>query len=306
MAICTKSPNSLIIYNTSTKTSRTLDLAMTPNCISISEDGHKAAIGYSVANISYVDLDAGSILKDVSINYVPFDIVIGDNSWCYVTPTTGQWVAFTNVNLQSGQVVRCNNIYRTYERTIIKKVPGQPYMVGTCTVLSPSGIDTYKLSNGLIVDTIGHYHTDGGNIWVSRDSKKVYTRTKKIYQFPKYDLGYYAFEPSIYGQLDATFDFISGFDECQSINSFFGTCYSTWSTNADQGIIIQYNTTNLNKIRTYTLSKITIDNSTYSFDARYIFVNKAGSELYAIKNVRSSNNMDYWTLEKITVDATGN
>lgn len=303
MAICTKSPNSLILFNTSTKTFNTIGLSMTPNCVSVSEDGHNAVIGYSVAYVSYIDLDNSRILKNYAINCIPFDIVLGDNFWCYIAPATGQNIDLVNLNLDSGQLISCNNLNRMYEKTIIKKVPGQPFMMGTCTALSPSGIETYNISKGIANDTIGHYHVDAGNLWISEDAKKVYTQGKKVYLFQKQDILYHFDTPSIYGQIETGMNYISGFDECQAINSFFITYYSTYSPSGYPGVIEQFNTTNLNKIKSYTVSPVSTDGSAtkYLTDARYIFVNEEGSELYALKNLKVNYNRDFWTIEKFII-----
>jgi hypothetical protein len=303
MAICTKSPNSLILYNTSSKTFNTIGLNMTPNCISMSEDGHKAVIGYSVAYVSYIDLDNSQIIKDYAINCIPFDIVLGDNFWCYIAPATGQNTDLVNLNLDSGQLVSCNSLNRMYEKTIIKKVPGQPFMKGTCTALSPSGVETYDISKGIANDTIGHYHVDAYNLWISKDATKVYTQAKKVYLFLKHDILYHFDNPSIYGQIETSMNYISGFDECQAINSFFITYYGIYSPTGYPGVIEQFNTTNLNLIKSYTLSSVSTDGSPtkYLTDAKYIFVNKEGSELYAVKNLKTNYNKDFWTIEKFVI-----
>ena len=37
--------------------------------------------------------------------------------------------------------------------------------------------------------------------------------------------------------------------------------------------------------------------SVYETGARYIFVNKEGSLLFAVKNIKESYNKEYWTIE---------
>ena len=77
MAICTKSPNQLILLNTATQHSDTIPLQKTPNCISFSEDGQKAVIGYSVASVGYFDVGSRVITEEYNIDCVPYDIVLG-------------------------------------------------------------------------------------------------------------------------------------------------------------------------------------------------------------------------------------
>ena len=93
MAICTVTPNSLIIFNTTTNKSNTIPLSYSPNCIGLSEDGHKAMIGYSVPVVSYIDIDNLKITRDYTIDCVSYDIVLGGNGWCYITPAVEQWTA---------------------------------------------------------------------------------------------------------------------------------------------------------------------------------------------------------------------
>ena len=135
MAICTKSPDKLIVFNTNANEADTISLTSTPNCVSLSEDGHKAVIGYSEPSVSYVDIDNLEITEDYTIDCVPYDIVLGDNGWCYITPTVGQWVFFRNLNLNTGQLIIGKNGNTIYERTIIiradelEPMVAQPHMV---------------------------------------------------------------------------------------------------------------------------------------------------------------------------------
>jgi hypothetical protein len=305
MAIITKSPNSLILFNTVTKTFNTIDLSMTPKCISIAEDGHKAVIGYTVAYASYIDLDNPRIIKDFTITCIPFDIVLGDNAWCYIAPATGDFINLLNLNLESGQMVSCNNWNRMYQATIIKKVPGQPYLMGTCTALSPSGIETFSISKGIANDSIGHYHVDAGNLWISGDATKLYTQGKNVYLFLKHDVIYHFDGPSMYGQIVTNFDYLSAFSECQATNSFFISYYSSYNSSGSQSVIQQYNTTNLNQIKSYNVAPVYITEggitTKYMTDARFVFVTKDGSELYAVKNLKANYSKDYCTLEKLQI-----
>jgi hypothetical protein len=301
IAICTKSPNSLILFNTRTRSINTVSLNMTPGCISLSEDGHKAVIGYSVSYVSYIDIDNAQIIKDYIINCIPYDIVLGDNQWCYIAPAAGQHTDLQNLNLDSGQLISCHNNNSMYEKTIIKKVPGQSYMMGTCTALSPSGIQTFDISKGIANDSVGHYHVDAWNIWISDDGSKLYTQAKNVYLFQKHDVIYHFDNPPLYGQFVTSMNYISGFDDCQANNTIFITYYTPYFPSGYPGVIEQYNTTSLNLVKSYNVSSVAIDGSStqYLTDARYIFVNKEGTELYAVKNLKANYKMDFWTIEKI-------
>jgi hypothetical protein len=308
MVICTKSPNSLIIFNSATSESNTILLNMTPNCVSISEDGHKAVIGYTVSSISYIDIDTREILQDFAIDCIPYDIVLGDDGWCYITPSSGQFVSLLNLNVISGQFFSGTSLNILYEKTIIRKVHGKPNMIGTRTNLSPTGILMFDLSKGTANDTIGYYHIDIGNFWISEDGTKMYDATKKVYQFQKYDLSYHFDAPAIFGQIESDLARITAFDECPAISSVFIASFNEYYQSGYPSVIEQFNTTNLNKIKTFTTSSVFVtDNgirTQYLTDARFIFVNKEGSVLYALKNLKVNYDKDRWSVETFQINNT--
>jgi hypothetical protein len=309
MAICTKSPNSLIIFNTNTNESKTLPLSFVPNCVSLSEHSDTAVIGYSVSRISYIDIAKPEIIKDFSIDCIPYDIVLGENDWCYLTPTTDQWVYMRNLNLNSGNLIAGLNRNMIYERTILKKIPGKPYMVGSHTGLVPNGILIFDLTKGISNDTISYYHESVGMYWISADATKLYTGTKLVYKLPEYDGGFYTDAPPIYGQIESERGSICALDECQATNSIFTTSSDYYYQSGNSSNIEQFNLTNFDKIKTYTVSPVLVSVSgiitLYQTSAWYIFVNKEGSNLYALKNLREDYNKDYWTIEIIHPDVSG-
>ncbi len=309
MVICTKSPNTLIVFNTNTSESNTISLSRTPNCISLSEDGHKAAIGYSVAEVSFFDIDRLEITADYTIDCIPYDIVLGDNGWCYVTPLASNWDYFRNLNLISGELIVNPNSTIIFGRTILRKVFEKPYLVATKPDNSPTGLLIFDVTAGIARDTIAYYHADIGNFWISDDGTRLYSRTKKVYSLPEYNGEYNFTLPPVYGIIDTEFYNISGLDECRAINSIF-----VFSSYFDYPYLIaarieQYSTINLNKTKTFQLSPVSVTEGDitllYQTSPKYIFVNKEGSTLYAIKNLNENAHKDYWTIEAIKLDNPG-
>jgi len=306
MAICTSNPNSLIIFNTNNNETNTIPLDKTPGCVSISEDGHKAVIGCTVSSVLYIDIDNLEIIADLSVDCIPYDIVLGNNSWCYITPSTGQWAYLRNLDLNTGELIAGTNSWLVYEKTIIRKVNAKPYMVGTRPHLSPTGILIFDISKGKASDTISYYHEDVGNCWISVDGTRLYARTKKVYSVPGYDYDYHPFPPPVYGQIETGFYNISGLDECRAINSIFiFSSYFDYPA-AMATLIQQFNTTNLNLIRSINVSPVLVDENgiktLFQAEPRYIFVNRDGTALYAIKNLKENYNKDYWTIESFRLD----
>ncbi|MFZ0282405.1 MAG: hypothetical protein WAL29_12185 [Bacteroidales bacterium] len=305
MAICTRSPNSLIVFNTAANESVTIPLDMSPNCVNISEDGKKAVIGYSVSSISYFDLETLSITEDFTVDCIPFDIVLCDNNWCYITPTEDQWVYFRNLNLSTGELILGRNRSTVYERTLIKKIPGKQYLVGSRLGLSPTGILIFDVTKGRASDTISYYHESIENFWISTDGAKLYSGTGTVYSVPDYDTEFHTDSPPVFGELDTEYNCVSAFDECPVISSVFVTSSVFHFQPGYSPLIEQFSTTNLNKIKTFTVSPVSLKENgittQYETSARFIFVNKEGTRLYALKNLKQNYNKDHWTMETLKI-----
>jgi hypothetical protein len=191
-----------------------------------------------------------------------------------------------------------------YEKTYIRKVPGKPYLVCTRPMLSPTGIIIYDITSGIANETITYYHTSIGKFLISEDTTRLYGSYKDVYVLPPYDAQFHSSSPAIIGQIDSEFNTICAIDECPAINSIFAAFsiynYSSGVTETSS-YIDQYSTTNLGRIREFNVSPVYVTengiNSVYETGARYVFVNKEGSMLFAVKNLKESYNKEYWTIE---------
>lgn len=302
MAICTKSPNSLILFNTNTGKSNTIPLSKTPACISLSEDGGSAVIGYSVASLSYIDLNKQEISKEYELDCLPYDVVLSGN-WCYFTPTIDQWVFFRSLNLNTGAITVGKNWSTLYERALIKKIPGKPYLVGTNMGLSTSGILIFDISKGIASDTITNWFESTGKFWLSEDGKKMYSSLKKVYPIPQYDYLYHPLSPPIYGQIEGS-KYIQAFDECAKKNVFFAASGEYSFSEATTPKIEVYDLVNLNKLKDIDVSTIskTISGYNNQINIKFIFADATGTNLYVIKNLYNSTSLNNWSIEQISLN----
>lgn len=301
MAICTKSPNQLILLNTVSRHSDTIPLDKTPNCISFSEDGQTAVIGYSVASVGYIDISKREFTAEHAIDCIPFDIVLGDNEWCYITPNDDQWVQLRSLNLNSGALFVSPLLSQIYEKTMIKKIPGKTVMVGTQTPVSPSGLLLFDLSAGQASDTITRYHETIDRFWISKDSTHLYAAYGNVYTIPEYDGEYHANSPPVYGNIGAELYYISALDDCPVINSVFAGSANYHYQTGLSSEIHQFNATNLNKTGTFTIKPVWLNisgnTSLYYTFPRFIFVNNEGTTMYVLKGLRQDYNIEGWFME---------
>lgn len=303
MAVCTKSPNQLILFNTVSGDSDTIALEKTPSCISISSDGHKAVIGYTVASVSYIDLDACEIIDDYDIDCMPFDIVFGEAGWCYITPTEDQWVYMRNLNLTTGQV--SSGTYQIYEKTLIRKVPAEDYLIGSSLGLSPSGLMVFDVTTGEVKPEVTSYHESVGHFWLSKDGKKVYSAYGKIYWVPEYVGSSHGTDAPSFGNFNLNYAYITALDDCPAISSVFYSTSSAFYQEGTSSLIEQYNSTNLNKIKSYNVSPahLTIHGTVVPYETtpRFIFINKEGNRMHVIKVLRPDYDIDGWLVETIAL-----
>ncbi len=303
MAICTKSPNQLLLFNTVSGENDTIPLDKTPSCISFSEDGHKAVMGFSVASVAYVDVDKGEITAEYGIDCIPFDIAYGENGWCYITPVSDQWVMLRNLNLSTGEVVTSATATSIYEKTVIRKVPGKPFMAGSQLGLSPSSLLIFDLNAGQAKDAVAQYHESIGHFWLSKDGARLYAAYGNVYTLPAYDGQFHPSSPPVYGNIDSELAYIYALDECPSISSVFVSSSNYYWQTGNSSLIEQFNTTSLNKIKTYNVLPVWLNlagtGSMYETTPRFIFVNKDGTAMYVIKSLKSDYNVDGWFMETI-------
>jgi hypothetical protein len=305
LAVCTKSPNQLILYDTDTWESDTIALDRTPACISISEDGHRAVVGYSVASVSYIDLDAVTITDDYSIGCIPYDIVLGENGWCYITPLEDQWEMMHNLDLNTGQVITGTNHTVIYEKTQIKKVPGKSYMVGSRTTISPTGLLLFDLTEGKVKEDVTYYHESMGHFWISKDGSRIYSASGNVYRMPEFDGLFNGSSAPVYGNFGINYMYISALDDCPAINSVIFSKSDGWYQPGYSSLIEQYDATNLNRTKTYNVSPVRLNvrgkEVQYETTPRFIFINKEGTAMHVLKVPRPDYNVDGWLMETISL-----
>ena len=305
MAICTKSPDQLLLINTASGEADTIKLEKTPNCVSFSEDGQKAVIGYSVASVGYIDIPTRQITAEYNIDCIPSDIVLGENGWCYITPVSDQWEKLRNLNLNTSQLITSSTAEGIYEKTVIRKVPGKSIMAGSMVTLSPTSLLLFDLTGGQAKDEVTRYHEPIGTFWFSKDGARMYAAYGNVYTLPEYDGQFHSSSPPVYGNINSELLYIDALDECPGINSVFFSSSDYWFQPGTSSLIEQFNATNLDKIRTFNVSPVWLNltGTSIMFETcpRYIFVKKDGSAMYVIKALRPDYGIEGWLMETIDI-----
>ena len=303
MAICSKSPDRLFLYNTITDLTDTIYLDKSPVCVSISEDGHRAVVGYSVAVISHIDLDNREIIADYNIDCVPYDLVVGENNWCYITPESDQWTRLRNLDLNTGQLIVSPSSTLIYEQTLIRKVPGKSFLAGSQTSLSPTSLLIFDVTEGQAKDALSTHHEYIGSFWLSKNGARIYTMYRQVYNLPEYDGQYHSDELSLFGNINTDQQHIHALDDCPAIKSLFAYSAQYWFDSGNSTLIEQFSTSSLQKIRSFNVSPemLNLVGTIISYETtpRHIFVNSEGTTMCVIKILKPDYNIDGWFIEEM-------
>lgn len=303
MYLLTESPNKLLVKTDAGETFTPVTLGRIPNCIDVSADGKTIAIGY---NQAYVDLFSAETLeriKQVETDCVPFDLVLGENGWCYLAPDEDQWVHFYSLNLETGVTFRSSSYTNFYEKTLLVKMPGKPLIYATCTGLSPQGLQIVNIEKGAANDTVPRWHEETGNrIWISNDGSRIIAGDKEVHPRPDYSKNIYQQDLPKLGKIVIPRNYIRSLDYNEKLKCYFaaGSDY-VWT--ADNGQTIYQ----VDEISLSAVKSIKVNNypGTLSgrnnppMDVHYVFSDSQGTKLYAIKNVERYLEMHIWALEII-------
>lgn len=301
--VLTQKPNQLLYKLADDDSLYTVPLSKAPNCIDVSKDGKTLAIGYNQAVVDLFDAQSFEVKRSYETDCVPFDIVIGENDWCYIAPDVDQWTYLYSLNLNTGVTFRAGTNGTIYEKTIIIKAPDQPLLYATRTGLTPGGILAVNIGDGAAKDTIPLWMVETGPaIWLTSDSKKLIAANKKIFKTPDYVPSVFNMDLSVVGSVDIPRNIIKSLDYCEVLKSYFvvGSDYHWTAYNAETIYQIDaesYTATKSVKVLPYPGYLSNQYNP--GMDIHHVFSNKPGTKLFALKNVSYELEMDKWALEII-------
>jgi len=307
LLVTTKIPNQLIVFNASDNTQTIIPLDKSPNCISIAEDGKKAVIGYDLAAVSLIDLQTKMLTKTIETDCIPFDIVYGDNNWCYLMPETGNFEYLRSLNLETSQLTKSTKYGQIYAKMIIRKVPGKPYLLGSNTQVSSNGLIMADISKGIAKDTMPYWFIDTNNFWLSPKGDRIYTGVKNIHRTPVFTTKEtYFYNLDIIGTLKPQKESIVWVDHCEANGSIFMALSSRYYESVPYSFIEQIDAGNYNSKKLFETAKyITTINGTksaYKTTAKFVFANSSGNQIFIIKNVLEEYKTQAWSIEVIPIN----
>jgi len=294
--LLTKSPNSLIVKRADSDSLQVYPLDKTPNCIDVTAGGDTIVIGYNQAIVDLFNARTIEKIRTYETDCIPFDIVFGDNGWCYLAPDKDQWVKFFSLNLKNGKNYSTTN-QLFYEKTTIRKMPGQPFLYTW-----GSGLSIINIEKGVPNEIIPRWlESSGGNIWLSADGKKMFGGYKTIYRTPEYNDNTSQLQNLLaIGTIDIPQQVIQTLDICQSQKCLYAVGSDYFWSAYNASTIYQINETSYASEKSMKVKPYPgILNNQYNpdMDVSYVFSNSEGTKLYALKNVKYDLKLDVWAIE---------
>jgi hypothetical protein len=166
------SPPQLQIYEPESNTTFSVNLPLTPNCVSVSPDGLRAVVGHN-AWISEVDLSTRTLVRTIPIAADVLAVVHGGNGYAYAFSTRD---TVHSVHLATQGVT---NSYSWRDPAVARLHPSGNRIYGADRNVTPDDIVRINIGAGIAENGVDSaYHGDYsfcGNVWITKDGLRLVT-----------------------------------------------------------------------------------------------------------------------------------
>jgi len=297
----TSQPNKLIAYDVSTRTVlHEIALGKAPTCFAISEDWTKAAVGHN-GSFSAIDLTSNTVTATYLSDYSVHDIAWATSNWYAYTQNGGSFSCLHWINTATGALYEDADKSSLDGTSIVKKVPGQPYLIATRNSTSPSGFFAYDIATK---SKKSYSHMDLSNFWMSEDGQYIFSQNSNIYRTTS--------STGSTNTFDADINAIGQFDFSESNYygmKFISHCnHNLWIIRNDSyssdlsNIVYQYEDndyTLVNQFACYSLYQPDEQSSAFKIQANYVFANNEGTEVSVLCKGTDNNT---WIIQFIPLN----
>jgi hypothetical protein len=300
LVVAVKNPNRMYLYQ-SGQVKKQLDLQKIPINVAISEKGDLIAASFTNTDLIIIDPVSFTIQKDIKTGMISSDLALGENGWAYLSPKAYDTNNLVSIDLNTGQLVK-NNKYLT-GLSWLKKIPGKSLLYGSLIGWSPDYLLVFDISAGAVNPVIDEWWTTLMKFWPSEDGKRLFTGSLKVYQSPDYQAtgSIIIDNPVLLGQLEPISGTIHSMEHSAVLKEII-VAYKSYNYEAGSQIQRMDDTGYFVK-KTFSLNNITMVENENLFtiipEVPYMFVNKAGKELYLVKVAKGNSGKNYWYYEKI-------
>jgi len=291
-------PNILSIIDPLTNSIETINLNLTPTCLSINKLNTKAVVGHK-GKMSLIDLTNKKLEKEYDILCEPLDILISSSDWVYICPG---FYGESNTKVHCLDLSTGKTSLSTYKSLYFTNMifarldPTENYLYGISYNSFPSDLHKFDISKGVadyLYDSPYHGNYEmSDNLWLSEDGDKIFTKGNSV------------FKTSTSKVNDLIY--IGNISSSYSINDLFHSKINDkfFVVNSYNNIAYSYNYSTLTPSNQYPLESFLVKTSAssgtlYNANGKFIYVNSSGTNIYVI--TKSSSN-DVWALQSIKIN----
>lgn len=289
-------PNKLVFFDMDSKSvEHEITLGYSPTCFTMAEDFSSAIVGHG-GRLSVINLINYSVEKVITVNQNVFDVAWSDSASYYFSELAYNSDEIFLVDSKKGSVTAVS-LRDVDGKTILKKVPGDSFIIGTRRQTSPSGFFAFNTAENKLQS---YAHKDLYDCWFSEDGIYIYARTGDIYRTST--------ATDATDTFNATVNPIAVFSQSGGDNTRF---YPLWADHCHEGnkiFIINNDYQGLSLIYQfddidYKLFKSIIYDKYYQYQqtgvryevkANYVFSNRSGSEVAVLKKAKDN---PVWAIE---------
>jgi len=273
-------PNRIHIYDPSSQSSQSIELAGKPLSVSVSPNGQYAVVAHD-ERITYVNLAEATLIKTLDVGVAVGDVVLADNGYAYAFPLSGSNVRVRIVELANGAVT-------THSGTTISGT--------TRAVLHPNGLSIYAATGPeatasllekyqIEADALSYLYSSNpeadypvcGNLWLSEDGTGIFTACGKLFRATASRETDLAPGPLL-GQLTR----MRGVDHEADSNTVIAIPGALDSTPDNDTEVQIYNYIDLALQGSLPLPKLLEGGEAYQSHGRFVFFNSSGDRFYVI------------------------
>jgi hypothetical protein len=295
----TGQPNKLVAYDVTAKTVlHEIALDKAPTCMAITEDFSEAMIGHG-GIISVLNLNDFSATKTYETDFTIYDAEWAKDNWfCYTKSNDNSSVLFwINTSTDETYETKASWSFGTGD---LKKVPGQPYIIGSRKNVSPSGIFVFDIETK---NMKSYVHQSIGNLWFFDNGELAVTGYSEIMRTSVIISG--SDNPPSIGELKTdtyaykswSVDFSPEQHSIWAIFSYYTHSYYP----PENATIYQFEDNDYTLVKKYIYDNMFQPDAgatAYEVEAHYLFSNSSGTELSILRKGKDNNN---WSIEFIPV-----
>jgi len=295
----TAAPNKFIAYDVTTRTIlHDIALSKAPTCFAISEDWTRAAVGHN-GTLSSIDLSGNTVAATYLSDYSVHDIAWGENDWFCFTQTGGSFSKLHWINTATGGTYDTSNSSLDGS-SIIKKLPNQPYIIGTRNSSSPSGFFAFDIAGKSLKS---YSHMDLTRFWMSEDGVYVFASNLNVYRATSSTGSTDTFDADInaIGKITFASGYNYGLNFLYHSNHFLWVIQNDSYSSDSPASIYQFEDNDYTQVKKYAydlLYQPDAQTSSFSVSANYVFANNEGTEISVLCKGTTNNT---WLIQFVPV-----